>query len=206
MGAVKAGIILIVLSLMTASSAFAEQDVPVWMTALSHEEGFEQTEGGKWLYQQTAGRQYTDGVLTFGLEAAVYEKTDEVLVCVFAELSGGQQITRMDFVIDEGVWSWHSVLPAFGDAVAFLGAPEADFLTALASAGSVEIRIHVLGRKMTAGFTGSELDDIRRSALLLQDVLEVVDISPDSTTGQFELSHPLHRSGSAALDTELLTD
>lgn len=178
--------------------ASAEQQ-PAWLLALSNADGFTWTAENEWVYQRTGSKQFTDGRIVLGLEAATYSSTGEVLICVFAAMEDGRggylsEITRMELVVGEEKWSWHHLLQSGGEAAALLGEPERDVLLALGRAEHVELQIHFLSRHMIVSFTDAELEGIHEAATNLLDVLEAVDSSPESITGTFEITYPVHRN------------
>ena len=77
---------LSILLLLILPAASLSETVP-WLEALEQEEGFEQQDGGNWVYQQMAAYPFTDGKAFFGLEGATHTVSGEVLICAFAGLS-----------------------------------------------------------------------------------------------------------------------
>ena len=190
---------LSILLLLILPAASLSQTVP-WLEALEQAEGFEQQDGGNWVYQQMAAYSFTDGRAFFGLEGATHTVSGEVLICAFAGLSDIRNqplasVTRFDVLIGDQVWSWHQPVVGKSASLVYLGESERDFLDALAKAEQVNVQLHFLARKMLVSFQESETEKLRKAASLLAQALEAVDTGSDSITGRYEQDHPVRRQG-----------
>ncbi len=196
-------LILLFLFLFQSSAGLTEE-IPSWFSSLREAEGFEMQSDGNWVYQQTAEYLFTDGKAFFGLEAATYAKTGEVLICAFAGLADNRnqplaEVTRFEVFIGEQTWSWHSPVIGRTASLVYLGESEKDFLEALETAERLDVQIHFLARKMIVSFERPELDRLCRASGFLHAALEAVDTGNGSITGTYESEHPVHRKGDRLL-------